>query len=162
MHDKLVRVQARALQLMAEWNLHSPEWGFAWNRRKRAMGRCVFPIAGVTPGSIQLSEGFVLGNNSEDLIVDTILHEIAHGLAGSTAGHGLLWKEWCRRVGANPERIGVGAEMPAGPWKAICRNCGTVYSLFRRPKHLGLPVYFCSVPACGKRVQQLDFRHRDG
>ncbi len=130
-----------------------------WNRRKRMMGRCVFPRAGLTPGIIELSEGFVLGKNGEDLIRDTVLHEIAHALAGNTAGHGPEWKEWCRRVGANPERTGVGADMPTGPWKAVCPNCGTVYSLFRRPKHLGLPVYFCSVAACGKRVQSLDFRH---
>jgi predicted SprT family Zn-dependent metalloprotease len=162
MHDKLVKIQVLALQLMADWHLHSPEWRFRWNRRKRAMGRCVFPRVGISAGIIELSQGFVLGNNGEDLVRDTILHEIAHALAGSTAGHGPEWKEWCRRVGANPERIGVGADMPTGSWQATCPKCSTLYSLFRRPKHLGLPVYFCSVPACGKRMQQLDFRHCDG
>ena len=36
-------------------------------------------------------------------VTDTILHEIAHALAGSDAGHGPAWKEIARRIGAVPK-----------------------------------------------------------
>ena len=40
---------------------------------------------------------------SEEQYTDTILHEIAHALAGSSAGHGPAWKAVCVRIGASPE-----------------------------------------------------------
>jgi hypothetical protein len=159
MDDKLARAQALALQLMHQWQLQAPQWRFCWNRCKRMLGRCVYPRPGLAPGLIELSEGFVLGDNSEDLVRDTILHEIAHALAGNLAGHGPLWKAWCSRVGAEPERYGQAADMPAGVWQATCPTCNTLYSFHRKPKYLNLPHYFCSVPACGKRVQVLAFHH---
>ena len=39
---------------------------------------------------------------SEEQIRDTVLHEIAHAIAGREAGHGLLWKVTARRIGATP------------------------------------------------------------
>ena len=39
---------------------------------------------------------------SEEQIRDTVLHEIAHAIAGHEAGHGPLWKATARRIGATP------------------------------------------------------------
>ena len=39
---------------------------------------------------------------SEEQLLDTVLHEIAHAIAGHEAGHGLLWKATARRIGATP------------------------------------------------------------
>ena len=44
------------------------------------------------------------GIRTVDETKDTILHEIAHALAGHSAGHGPKWKTVCRQIGANPER----------------------------------------------------------
>ena len=41
-----------------------------------------------------------------ELVTDTILHEIAHALAGPGAGHGPAWKAIARKIGATP-RSGV-------------------------------------------------------
>ena len=41
----------------------------------------------------------------EEKIRDTILHEIAHAIAGHAAGHGPKWKAACRQIGAIPERL---------------------------------------------------------
>src|SRR3979411_379819 len=73
--------QAEALALMGRWGLSN--WQFGFNRRKRAFGLCRFPH-GVSPGRIELSV-YAIECNSEDELRDTILHEIAHALAGEEA-----------------------------------------------------------------------------
>ena len=35
-------------------------------------------------------------------MTDTILHEIAHAIAGANAGHGPVWKAVAKRIGAAP------------------------------------------------------------
>lgn len=41
-------------------------------------------------------------NGSPEQVTDTILHEIAHALAGPDAGHGPAWKAVARKLGATP------------------------------------------------------------
>ena len=41
--------------------------------------------------------------NSEEELRDTVLHEIAHAIAGISAGHGPEWKSVARRIGATPK-----------------------------------------------------------
>jgi SprT protein len=36
---------------------------------------------------------------------DTVLHEIAHAIAGSDANHGAAWKRVARSIGAKPNRV---------------------------------------------------------
>lgn len=105
------------------------EWKFGWNRRKRALGLCRYHLK-----RIELSVHFVVANGEEE-IRETILHEIAHALAGQKAGHGAAWKAVCRRIGCKPERCDNGtAVMPAGRWHAACPGCGKQYSRHRRPQ----------------------------
>jgi len=40
---------------------------------------------------------------SSEQLTDTILHEIAHALAGPAAKHGPAWKAIARRLGATPK-----------------------------------------------------------
>jgi len=46
----------------------------------------------------------------EDILLDTVLHELAHLLDALTNGrgrsfHNASWKRWCRRLGAVPQRL---------------------------------------------------------
>jgi predicted SprT family Zn-dependent metalloprotease len=75
-------------------------WGFDWNRRKRALGTCNY-----TKKQIQLSIHFFNTLEGNDEIFDTILHEIAHAIAGVRAGHGYAWRNVARKIGANPNRL---------------------------------------------------------
>src|SRR5262249_48938208 len=103
-----------------------PGWRFTWNRRKRSLGLCRY-----REKTIQLSIYFVRDNGLE-AVRETILHEIAHALAGEDAGHGPLWKSVCRRIGCKPERCDNGsAIMPKGRWNAQCPACGKTYSRHR-------------------------------
>src|ERR1039458_1461278 len=78
------------------------EWGFGWNWRKRALGLCRY-----RERRIELSRDFVRANEM-GIVRETILHEIAHALAGEKAGHGARWKEMCARVGCKAERCDKG------------------------------------------------------
>src|SRR6476646_520436 len=103
------------------------DWTFAFNRRKRSMGLCVYGRR-----TIELSVHFVL-RNSHDEILDCLLHEIAHALVGPKHGHDQVWKKKCLEIGARPVRCGE-AEMPEGRWKARCGECGTSFHRHRKPK----------------------------
>lgn len=104
------------------------EWAFAFNRRKRSLGVCYYERK-----RIELSTHYV-PRNDDASIRDTVLHEIAHALAGRKAGHGAAWKAVCLAIGATPERCDAGAVMPAGRWRARCPSCQREYSRHRRPR----------------------------
>ena len=87
--------QQCANDLMAEHGLTAGGWSFAFNRRKRSLGICNY-----TGKRIELSSAFV-ARNDEAAVRDTILHEIAHALAGQKAGHGGpmdkgMSSPWCK------------------------------------------------------------------
>jgi predicted SprT family Zn-dependent metalloprotease len=118
--------QSLALQLMAQHGL--ADWSFGFNRRKRTLGLCWYRRQ-----RIELSLHFTLAND-EPLVRDTILHEIAHALAGEKAGHGPRWKALCTQIGCKPERCDRSAAMPPGRWRAACPGCGHEFSRHRRPR----------------------------
>jgi predicted SprT family Zn-dependent metalloprotease len=141
MTPKMERARAAALAQMQKWGLAG--WGFRFNARRRGLGLCVYP-QGRTPGRIELSMHFV-EMNPESEVLDTILHEVAHALAGPDTGHGPAWVEKCRLVGARPDRCG-DAVMPVGRYRANCPSCGKLYHRHKRPKYV--VGYYC-IP-CGK------------
>ena len=109
-------------------HLHAQRWHFAWNRRKRSLGLCRY-----REQRIELSLHFVLAND-EAQVRETVLHEIAHALAGEKAGHGPRWKSHCLALGCKPERCDKGiAIMPTGRWSAQCPSCGKQFNRHRRP-----------------------------
>jgi predicted SprT family Zn-dependent metalloprotease len=135
-----------ARQLMEQHGLAC--WEFRFNRRRQSMGLCVYSTK-----RIELSLPFVRGND-EGLVRDTILHEIAHALAGHRAGHGPVWKARCLQLGAQPQRCGQAA-MPMGAWRATCPTCRRTFHRHRRPARQSR--YSCS--ACGAKSGPLTFKH---
>lgn len=131
---------ALARTLMNQWGLET--WKFGLNRRKKTLGLCYFPTRTGKPGCIMLSIHLIRHNGVAE-VRDVILHEIAHALAGSTAGHGPAWLAMAVKVGARPKRCG-NAAMPHGPWRATCPGCGKLYSRHRKP---GARVFWCI--SCG-------------
>ena len=78
------------------------EWLFRWQNKKSALGTCSY-----NKKEIRLSKWYVELNDVVS-VRDTILHEIAHALSyvyyGSEGiGHGKLWKDICRQIGAIPK-----------------------------------------------------------
>jgi hypothetical protein len=132
--NRLKEVRALALAKMAEWGLRPPAWVFRFDRARRRLGQCRFPSVG-RPGVISVSAYHALLNPHGE-VVNTVLHEIAHALVGPEHGHGEVWKEKAREVGARPERCGNIRTPVAAPWAFVCpAPCGTEHKKFRRPKH---------------------------
>jgi predicted SprT family Zn-dependent metalloprotease len=112
------------------------EWLFRWQNKKGALGTCSY-----NNKEIRLSKWYVELN---DLISvrDTILHEIAHALSyvyyGSEGiGHGKLWKDICREIGATPKACSKeNLIKPKNHYKYIdtCA-CGITYKQHRLRKN---------------------------
>ncbi|WYV99262.1 hypothetical protein KoPa4_00094 [Pseudomonas phage vB_PpuM-KoPa-4] len=85
------------IEKLEEYGLRSKGWTGKFNSRtSKRLGQCQYDNKVIELGS------FYVENNSEELVKDTILHEIAHALAGPGTGHGPVWKQWCLVVGAHP------------------------------------------------------------
>ena len=113
----------QAMQLMQheieKWDLHEEGWTAGFHKRKRSLGTCNY-----RKKQILLSVHFLELTESE--IIDTVKHEVAHALAGPEAGHGPVWKEWARKVGAKPERCADPSKRPKGKYLLNCPNCGVI------------------------------------
>ncbi|MCY4185458.1 MAG: SprT-like domain-containing protein [Rhodobacteraceae bacterium] len=91
---RLNEISSQARNLMDSHGLH--EWNLRFDESTRFLGKCNY-----RDRSIHLSRSHALdGKDSE--IRDTILHEIAHALAGPKARHGTKWKMIAQQIGAKP------------------------------------------------------------
>ena len=130
--------EAKILTLlhMEEHGLSNKHWNFEFEDCKRSLGRCHYNSRKIT-----LSKWYVELNEEED-VEDTILHEIAHALTFLTygregKGHGVLWKQMCRKIGAKPNTTHQGIlEYPNNHYKYedTC-SCNIVYKKHRLSKN---------------------------
>ena len=125
---RALQAAALARELLSAYGLTG--WSFRLNRSKVNLGLCRYG-----PRTVELSSYFV-EHNPEEVVRDTLLHEVAHALVGPGHGHDAAWQEMCLRVGAKPERLSFEAEMPSGRWQAVCGNCGMRHHKHRRPKRM--------------------------
>jgi hypothetical protein len=96
----LHEAQSLALELMEKHGVTAAGWTFAFDNTKSRMGVCKYG-----PRLIAVSRLFA-AHATESEVRDTILHEIAHVLAGPDAKHGILWKAHASRLGATPKACG--------------------------------------------------------
>ncbi len=131
--EKSLAARRLTIELMCKHGLHG--WSFAFNNSKQLAGVC--KISQRHGNRIELSVHFCERNPIE-VVRDTILHEIAHALAGLKAGHGPAWRAVCLRIGAKPVRCydNEKVDMPKGPWQAQCPNCKKIHDRHRRPKRM--------------------------
>ena len=102
--ERLTRIAAMARSLMDEHGLGA--WTFAFFEAERRLGDCHYQER-----LIRVSRTHAL-EAGEAEIRDTVLHEIAHALAGPEARHGPLWKATARRLGATPRANVYKRETP--------------------------------------------------
>lgn len=139
---ELQKAQQLAIELMRKHGLLSSGWRFQWSGGKRQLGEARIqylrdPRSGnKTPQRklIKLSRHLV-SLNDEAEVRDTILHEIAHAIAGLHHGHDEHWKAICRRIGARPERLaGERVAVVEPRYLIVCGMCGkTLAKRHRRP-----------------------------
>lgn len=94
---KLTRVTKLASDELIKWGLDDKGWSFQFNQAHTYAGLC--RPKGKT---IEISEPLAKVS-TEEFILDTIRHEVAHALAGCHNQHNHVWKAWARKVGATPK-----------------------------------------------------------
>jgi predicted SprT family Zn-dependent metalloprotease len=143
----LAQAQRLAVELMAQHGLtktmeplrigmgaiaHAPvsPWRFEFDNARRRFGCCFYRHRLIT-----LSKHLV-ALNDEAQVRDTILHEIAHAIAGPKAGHGPLWKAQAAAIGARPERCYSDENVitVTAKYQATCPTCGQEFKKFKQPK----------------------------
>jgi predicted SprT family Zn-dependent metalloprotease len=135
-----------ALERMTHFGLIDSGWSFRFDGAKRRFGVCRFARK-----EISVSRHLVELNDEEECR-DTVLHEIAHAIAGPRAGHGPAWKRACLAVGAKPERCFRSEDVaqPSARFNAVCPNCGTARGFYRRPARRRVCASCCTVHAAGR------------
>ena len=102
-------------------------YSFGFDRAVRRAGLCNY-----TQKRITLSKHFV-ANSDMDAVEQVLLHEIAHALAGQSAGHGRFWKKMASEIGYRHERLsGEEVSKSVAKWVGECPNNHTHYRM-RKP-----------------------------
>jgi predicted SprT family Zn-dependent metalloprotease len=135
----LKELEAIASREMAKYGLHG--WTFGFGDTKRRMGACHYRTK-----HIEIAEYYAL-HSPPETVLDTLLHEIAHAIAGAAARHGPVWKAIALRVGATPSACDASdaAVVKPGDWQAICPSCKKTIHRYQRP--VALNGYRCKCPA---------------
>ena len=88
-------------------------WTFGYELTTSRAGACRYHER-----EINLSVSFAL-KAADDEIIDTVLHEIAHALAGPNTGHGREWQRIARQIGCSAKRCSTTVHTP-GRWIGSC------------------------------------------
>jgi len=105
-------------------------WSIEIDQAKRRAGVCRYDrkVIGLSAPITRL--------HAESEVQDTILHEIAHALAGPAAGHGPVWAETARRIGCSAQRcVPEDAPRVPGAWVGVCRE-GHMIERHKRPERV--------------------------
>lgn len=136
---ELNRVRTWASALI---DLHlDPSWTFGFDNAKTRAGLCNY-----TEKRITVSK-YLAARYEDDEIHQVLLHEVAHAMAGTRAGHGPRWKAIAQELGYEGKRLHDGAiASELAPWVGHC-PAGHVHYRYRRPAR---PL------ACGKCSRRYD------
>ena len=135
-------IEELAYAALNEHGLLDKGWRFGWDRATRRCGQCRFRDKTIT-----LSRVIYGIEANRDHALNTILHEVAHVLAGPHAGHGPIWKAQALRLGIAPERCASDLpEVPKGRIVGTC-TCGP-----RHHRHRVDPARSYSCKVCRTKI----------
>lgn len=127
---QLPDAQALADQLMQRHELYDQGWSFSFDQAKVRFGVCKHYRKQITISR------YLVELNDEPEVRDVILHEIAHAIAGHSAGHGRQWQRIAADIGAKPERCYSTANVatPEAAFIGTCPSCSREIKRHRRNK----------------------------
>jgi len=136
---ELERVRTWANALIA---LHLDSgWTFGFDNAKTRAGLCNYTAKRITVSK------YLAARYEDDEIHQVLLHEVAHAMAGTRAGHGAQWRATAKELGYEGKRLHDGAIADElAPWVGIC-PAGHVHYRYKRPAR---PL------ACGKCSRRFD------
>ena len=135
--DRWGYIAAMAQSMMLE-HIEDRSWTFGFDSGRRRAGLCSY-----TDKRITVSKYLSLVHKIDD-VRQTVIHEIAHAIAGPKEGHGKKWLSIARKIGYRNEKY-TGEEIAEkyAPYKGVCPN-GHSHYRYQKPKRL----YSCNL--CGK------------
>lgn len=110
---KIERVQETAIDLLQKYGLTG--WNFKFDHSTRRAGCCDYRNK-----TISLSMNHA-GSGTDEDILDTILHEIAHAIVGRKHHHDKVWKAKAIEIGCTGERTHT-LEFAPPRWSVTCEN----------------------------------------
>lgn len=131
-----------AIRMMREAMDNHPQldnWSVGVLSRKSVAGLCDY-----NRKTLYLSRPYV-EINSPEVVMQTIIHEIAHALLPPGSGHNSTWRRLAISLGYSPDRGAtvshMDANLPTPLWKAECRRKHYNGGMHRRPR----VSYACSI-----------------
>jgi predicted SprT family Zn-dependent metalloprotease len=122
----LNRVRGWANALIA-LHLEGTEWSFGFDNAKTRAGLCNYTAKRITVSK------YLAARYEDDDIHQVLLHEVAHAVAGTRAGHGPLWKAVASDLGYVGKRLHDGPIADElAPWVGTC-PAGHLHYRYRRP-----------------------------
>ena len=119
-------------------------WTFRFDNAKTRAGLCNY-----TDKRISVSK-YLASRYEDDEIHQVLLHEVAHAIAGTRAGHGPKWKAVAKDLGYEGKRLHDGEiANEFAPWVGTC-PAGHVHYRYRQPAR---------ALACGKCSKRFDARY---
>lgn len=123
---ELDRVRRWANALIALY-LDPAVWSFDFDNAKTRAGLCNYTTKRITVSR------YLAVRYGDDEIHQILLHEVAHALAGSRAGHGPRWRAIAVELGYEGERLHGGPIADdLAPWVGTCPKGHTHYR-YRKP-----------------------------
>lgn len=114
-------------------------WTFGFDNAKTRAGLCNY-----TDKRISVSK-YLAARYEDDEIHQVLLHEVAHAIAGTRAGHGPKWKAVAKDLGYEGKRLHDGEiANEFAPWVGTC-PAGHLHYRYRKPARV------LSCGQCSKR-----------
>lgn len=122
---ELIRVRRWADALIV---LHlDSSWTFGFDSAKTRAGLCNYTAKKITVSR------YLASRYDDDEIHQVLLHEVAHAIAGTRAGHGPHWRSTAADLGYEGKRLHDGAiANELAPWVGTCPG-GHIHYRYRRP-----------------------------
>jgi len=152
--NDLAVIENFANELLDKYNLKG--WKFRWSNATRRFGSC-----SKYRKTISVSKLHGLYDDIE-LVLDTILHEIAHGLTPKNQpSHGNVWKRNALIVGCEPKsckKSSIPQEISC-KWIGTCINCSKEVFFNKRSKLFCRSCYDRYAPN-GERIDMKGFKFK--
>lgn len=127
--DRWDYIRALAESEMLE-KLEDQEWTFGFDSGRRRAGMCSFNDKKIT-----ISKYLALVHSIDD-VMQTLIHEIAHAIAGPKEGHSKKWLAIAKKLGyRNDKYTGNEIAEAYAPYKGLCPN-GHEHFRYQKPKRL--------------------------
>jgi predicted SprT family Zn-dependent metalloprotease len=139
----LQKAQTMATDMMKHYNLVG--WAFRFDRSVSRLGMCSHGRK-----TIFLST-HATTVNSEEQVLNTILHEIAHALVSGDHGHDDVWRNKAISIGCDGERCSNIAVKAPSKYTIACKSCNQIRGrLYRLTQRYATRLEFMWCSQCGK------------